>query len=57
MKDVQCYELFGGIAFKNHAFSFFSFIYIYILKDRFATDCIGLSMRIQKPTTRKIKSC
>ena len=22
MKDVQCYELFGGIARKNHAFSF-----------------------------------
>ena len=23
MKDVQCYELFGGIALKNHASSFF----------------------------------
>ena len=22
MKVVQCYELFGGIALKNHAFSF-----------------------------------
>ena len=22
MKDVQCYEIFGGIAHKNHAFSF-----------------------------------
>ena len=22
MKDVQCYELFGGIALKNHAFAF-----------------------------------
>ena len=22
MKGVQCYELFGGIALKNHAFSF-----------------------------------
>ena len=22
MKNVQCYELFGGIALKNHAFSF-----------------------------------
>ena len=21
MKDVQCYELFGGVALKNHAFS------------------------------------
>ena len=27
MKDVQCYELFGGIALKNHAFSYFIFIY------------------------------
>ena len=25
MKGVQCYELFGGIALKNHAFSFFIF--------------------------------
>ena len=23
MKGVQCYELFGGIALKNHAFFFF----------------------------------
>ena len=23
MKDVQCYKLLGGIALKNHAFSFF----------------------------------
>ena len=41
MKDVQCYELFGGIALKNHAFSFhFSFnaydiyIYMYIYKSQ-----------------------
>ena len=27
MKDVQCYELFGGIALKNHAFSFFVWEY------------------------------
>ena len=26
MKGVQCYELFGGIALKNHTFSFFIFI-------------------------------
>ena len=25
MKGAQCYELFGGIALKNHAFSFFIF--------------------------------
>ena len=23
MKGVQCYELFGGIALKNHTFSFY----------------------------------
>ena len=27
VKDVQCYELFGGIALKNHAFSFFFYTY------------------------------
>ena len=39
VKGVQCYELFGGIAHKNHAFSFISFhfyyetyIYIYVKK-------------------------
>ena len=31
MKDVQCYELFGGIALKNHAFSFFIFFHLIIL--------------------------
>ena len=25
VKDVQCYELFGGIALQNKAFSFFNF--------------------------------
>ena len=25
MKGVQCYELFGGIALKNHTFSFFQY--------------------------------
>ena len=32
MKGVQCYELFGGIALKNHTFSFF-FIFIYVEKN------------------------
>ena len=32
MKDVQCYELFGGIALKNHAFSF-SFHNLHILSN------------------------
>ena len=27
MKGVQCYELFGGIALKNHTFSFFISLY------------------------------
>ena len=35
MKDVQCYEFFGGIALKNHAFLFSfnynHYTYIYIL--------------------------
>ena len=33
MKGVQCYELFGGIALKNHTFSFSFFsrsFYVYI---------------------------
>ena len=28
MKGVQCYELFGGIALKNHTFSFFILLLI-----------------------------
>ena len=32
VKDVQCYELFGGIALKNHAFSFSMYIVV-ILSD------------------------
>ena len=33
MKGVQCYELFGGIALKNHTFSFsFSLSYGFMLK-------------------------
>ena len=35
MKDVQCYELFGGIALKYHAFSFF---FIYFINTHFAAD-------------------
>ena len=27
VKDVQCYELFGGIALENNAFSFFHFFH------------------------------
>ena len=28
MKGIQCYELFEGIALKNHAFSFFLFFFL-----------------------------
>ena len=28
VKGVQCYELFGGIAFKNHIFNFFFITYV-----------------------------
>ena len=29
MNGVQCYELFGGIALKNHTFSFSVYIIVY----------------------------
>ena len=31
MKGVQCYELFGGIALKNHTFSFFHIVLAYLM--------------------------
>ena len=38
MKGVQCYELFGGIALKNHTFSFsFSYNMIVHLHLEYAT--------------------
>ena len=44
--DVQCYELFGGIALKNHAFSFFHFsyehIYVYVHKVHSADSHVTL---------------
>ena len=36
VKDVQCYELFGGIALKNHAFSFFFYS---------SSNCFSLLLR------------
>ena len=46
MKDVQCYELFGGIAPKNHAFSFFiSSGKIHELKDLLKTFVKGLLIK------------
>ena len=41
MKDVQCYELFGGIALKDHAFSFQLYITMRIKSQNwfaFSTD-------------------
>ena len=31
MKGVQCYELFGGIALKNHTFSHFFIVLAYLM--------------------------
>ena len=30
VKGVQCYELFGGITLKNHAFSFISYLMLFV---------------------------
>ena len=48
MKGVQCYELFGGIALKNHALSFFSFIkiiFLNILNLQFLFSCYDKVLR------------
>ena len=37
MKGVQCYELFGGIALKNHTFSF----HFFISSGGFLLQCAG----------------
>ena len=39
MKDVQCYELFGGITLKNHAFSFF--YHFHVNRRILVETCIG----------------
>ena len=48
MKGVQCYELFGGIALKNHTFSFFFLeiiIIMFIFVCYFSREQIALSLR------------
>ena len=45
MKGVQCYELFGGIALKNHAFSFFIDSH-FVLSHSFSDD---LQLRMPDP--------
>ena len=47
MKDVQCYELFGEIAHKNHGFSFFnvsSHLFCSVLSRgiKYGYDCLRL---------------
>ena len=50
VKGVQCYELFGGIALKNHTFSFFIFIDIHsIIHHSFADD---LQLHMSAPPDR-----
>ena len=51
MKGVQCYELFGGIALKNHTFSFlFSF-------QRVVSYHVGLSCNVIIIFISRILSC
>ena len=50
VKGVQCYELFGGIALKNHTFSFFS----YSSKPLSLMQSLYLSSNL--PTSGKYKS-
>ena len=48
MKDVQCYELFGGIALKNHAFSFHLYVMLFaILRlSVFVLLCVFMLLRL-----------
>ena len=41
MKGVQCYELFRGIALKNHTFSFFISIGVVVRMSIFDTKVDG----------------
>ena len=41
MKDVQCYELFGGIALKNHAFLFISCYFNLIKRPRLSNTPVS----------------
>ena len=48
MKDVQCYELFGEIALKNHAFSFFSCLKHYSLITKINAYVVKVSQTTNK---------
>ena len=43
MKGVQCYELFGGIALKNHALLsllyIFAYVYAYMCESVYVNTC------------------
>ena len=39
MKGVQCYELFGGIALKNHTFSFSKFSFSFHFQCSQCVEC------------------
>ena len=41
MKGVQCYELFGGIALKNHTFSFIAMALVLLHKLFLITSSVG----------------
>ena len=45
MKGVQCYELFGGIALKNHTFSFFfTTLLDYVLRETLLDNIDGFTI-------------
>ena len=55
MKDVQCYELFRGIAHKNHVFYFFSFSlldwYMCSTLDNLSTTSSAILLRLETLTS------
>ena len=49
MKGVQCYEIFGGIALKNHAFQNKNNRYLYLhLPPYLVFSCVLKPMDIEK---------
>ena len=53
MKDVQCYELFGGIALKNHAFSLHLFEEQLSMQRLVETHTIKIKSQHCNPHTEK----
>ena len=46
MKDVQCYELFGGIALKNHAFLFLFILFSYRIEFMWRKHSVETRLKI-----------